>query len=428
MGAGDFSDVYNDPAGIWDEDESRIGASQLQPRSPFLFPSGDVNNPAKPIGAGAYGSPASQGDPNPISQLDTARSRVTDLLGQYPAGPAKPVSKWEMLAAGLAGGALSYSEAMRLYGRGDPMAGFRLVQNIYSRPQEELEQQRRDWATRVGVAEKDYNFQSQDADRQAQEKERQANTDFRNRQLQHMDWEEKGGPQTAKENADWDLRNKKYDSYIKAGFAPADAAAAADGRERVTDPIMELMYETTKNPDGSRNPKAALAALTNYNLKLHEAGKKDEFMQGLTLLEKEESDNVNEIRNQMSELDAREKTLAGTNGTGRLLDENKATFAEIDNRRKLLSDQLASETELHRQLKERLMQGLGIKPKTSNSLYQNPNADDQGIPAPPGSKEGQTFRNKRTGALGIVRGGKIYSTKPNQPQTGRTPQPVPSPQ
>jgi hypothetical protein len=257
MGAGDFSDVYNDPAGVWDEDESSPRVRAYNPfqfgiTTPPMFPSGDRNAPARPVSSGALGSPASQGEPNPISPIDQARSRVTDLLSKYPAGPAKPVGKWEMLAAGLAGGALSYSEAMRLYGRGDPMAGFNLVKSIYSRPQEELEQQRRDWATQVGVAEKDYNFESQDADRQAQEQERKANADFRTRQEQHMDWQEKGGPEQAKANADWDQRMKRYDSYRNSGYSPADAAAAADGKERVIDPILDLMYETTKNPDGTR--------------------------------------------------------------------------------------------------------------------------------------------------------------------------------
>jgi hypothetical protein len=164
--------------------------------------------------------------------------------------------------------------------------------------------------------------------------------------------------------------------------------------------------------------------MTTYTVRLHEAGKKDETLQALTLLEKEQKDNIDALKNEMSLLEAREKAMGPD---AALFDQNKPALAEIQTRRQQIQTQINEEMGTHQQLQDQLSRSLGIKPQRSNALYQNPNAGaDQGIPAPPGSKDGQSFRNKRTGQLGVVRNGRIVpAPKPAaaKPAGNRRPQP-----
>lgn len=396
-------DTYNDPAGIWDEEQPQ---QPLKPFSPFGIAGGTppflpVGNPSpfgmQPRLAAAPGAPGS--DPGaangafPPSNVapehaatpgdSTAKARFLDLLNKYP-NQARPLKMWEKILAPLAGGAIAYGEGMRLYGRGDPTLGFRTSMSILGRPQQELEQQRADWGKEMTTAERGYNIETEEADRAAQEKERLANAEFRNRQQSHLEWEEKGGPEELKSQQEQKDFEIKKQNYIAAGYSPAEATAAAYGKERITDPVLELVYENTKNPDGSRNPKAAWTAYSDFIIKEHQAGRIEESQRELALLEKEEKDNLDGLTRDATGLDVQIKALQGS-ATG-MIEPGKTQLAGLVAQRQELQNRITDAEATHKDLESRMLQGLGIRGK--NSIYGNPGAGAAPAPAGPARPKG----------------------------------------
>lgn len=174
--------------------------------------------------------------PNSSSFLDRILHEHDDLNAMIKAGPqARPLSKAEKFAGLIAAGTTGWIEGGR-YG-GNPAAGFQAAQSIYSRPRLEAEQ---DWQRKMAAQESQINsdvrlknIQDQEADRVSLAKDRDATANYRN-------WEQTGGPEKARIQAQDEDRNKKADDLKAAGYSDRDVAEfRATGSLRRLDPQNE---------------------------------------------------------------------------------------------------------------------------------------------------------------------------------------------
>lgn len=195
----------------------------------------------------------------PNVPIDPLREKVNQLDLLTRLGPMKPKIGWkERIAAMIAGGTAGWGDARR---GGNAAAGIQAAENILAMPRERAAERYRQQVQglQLGISSEERMRQQQmEAEKQ------QADTAYRQRETQHMDWIEGGGAERAKMTAEQKFRDSQVPNLRKAGYSDSEIAefqATGKTRDNMPKSDMEaLIMAHEVGPDGQPTPRAQQAA------------------------------------------------------------------------------------------------------------------------------------------------------------------------